>query len=83
MADPEARYTVQVDIYTARRQRVHQVIDGRGIPVYHDKHILNVLDWLAERDIRDARFTDDATAFLVTFARADLQPTPELETQDG
>lgn len=69
MPDSEALYTVQVDIYIARRKRIHEVQDAAGVAVYHDPHLLNVLTWLAEQNIRTARFTDDQDTFLVTFDR--------------
>lgn len=82
-APPEALYTVETDIYIARRRRVHAVNDARGKPVFHDPHILQVLDWLVEQDVTTARFTDDATAFVITFERVPLEPDPESEPHHG
>ncbi len=83
MAPPEAPHTVQVDIYIARRKRVHAVHDQYGVPVFHDPHIMNVFDWLAEQDICTARLTDDSSAFVVTFTRVDAQPLSEQEIDNG
>lgn len=62
-------FEVQVDVYIARRKRMHSVYDAEGIPVFHGPHILQVLDWLFEQDIRQALFTDEDTTYLVKFER--------------
>ncbi len=62
-------YEVQTDIYIARRKRMHSVFDSAGIPVFHAPHVLQVLEWLADQDIRKATFTDDDATFDITFAR--------------
>ena len=62
-------YVVDLDIYVARRKRVHQVRDPSGAPVFHAPLVLDVLNWLAEKGITRARFTDDASSFDVTSRR--------------
>lgn len=75
---PTAMFEVQLDLYIARRQRMHSVFDPDGNPVFHDKLILNVMEWLADKGVRCARFTDDETTYIVTFepvAVQDNQPS--------
>ena len=76
-------HTVQVDIYFARRKRLHTVYDHAGAPVFSDPHLMNVLDWLVEQDVTTARFTDDQVTYLVTFERTELEPLSEELSENG
>ncbi len=60
-------YVVQTDIYIARRKRMHAVIDPAGRPVFHAPLLLDVLDWLADKDVHTARFTDEETTYDISF----------------
>lgn len=77
----EPLFEVQVDIYIARRKRMHSVFDNKGLPVFHGPHILQVLGWLSEQDIKQALFTDEDTTYLVKFERRSTnQQTPGDQT---
>ena len=78
-----AWHEVQTDIYIARRKRVHTVYDQNDEPVYSDPHLMNVLDWLFENDVKTARFADDTSAYLVTFERAPLEPPSKELSENG
>ena len=83
MPEHSPLYTVQTDIYIARRTRLHAVHDQFGTPVYHGPHLMNVFDWLFENDITTARFTDEESAYLVTLERAPLDPPSEETSKNG
>ena len=83
MPEHSPLYAVQTDIYIARRKRLHAVHDPSGTPVYHDPHLMNVLEWLTEQGITTARFTDDQVAYLVTFKRVTLEPPSEELSENG
>lgn len=56
---------------------MHAIFDPAGIPVYHAPRIIQVLDWLAEKDVTSARFTDDEATYQVEFRRvANDNPKP-------
>lgn len=69
-------FVVQVDIYIARRKRMHSVLDPSGRPVFHAPLVIDVLDWLREQDIKQALFTDDETTYLVRFEPSLLNKRP-------
>ena len=60
-------YEVQLDLYVARRKRMHAIFDPAGVPVYHAPLVIQVLDWLADKDVTMARFTDDERTYHVEF----------------
>lgn len=72
MADdsPCSAYKVDTDIYIARRKRLHTVYDPAGELVFTGPHILDVLAWLADNDVRSAIFQDADDCFVVRFTRA-------------
>ncbi len=73
-ANDNRPHTVQADIYVARRKRIHQIIDPAGLAVFSAPHILDVLVWLADKDLTTARFTDEETSFTVTFFPCSPEP---------
>lgn len=66
-------YEVQLDIYIARRKRMHAIYDLSGVPVFHAPHLLQILNWFHEQGVTSATFTDDESAYVVTFERRPLQ----------
>lgn len=64
---PDRPYIVQTDIIVARRKRIHAVHDPGGVPVFHARHLIEVMDWLVNNDVHHARFTDDETTYDVSF----------------
>ncbi len=82
-ANDNRQHVVQVDLYVARRRRVHQVIDPDGDAVFHDPHIIAVFDWLTEQGINRVRLTDDDKAFTVAFDRCPLHDPPTGENRHG
>ena len=71
-------HTVQVDIYIARRKRMHQVVDPAGVVVWSDPHLMNVLDWLSEQGLTSAIFTDEESTFEVSFSKV-VRDNPQKE----
>lgn len=67
-------FVVETDLYIARRKRLHAVTNSDGKSVFHAPHVLQVLDFLTDNDIRQAVFTDDDTRYLVSFERI-ISPT--------
>lgn len=83
MPTTEVRHLVQVDLYIARRKRVHSIYNDAGEAVYHSPLMIEVLAWFNANDIHAAYFTDDEDSFLVSFQRAEPE-TPFLKgTQHG
>lgn len=76
-APPDQLHTVQADIYIARRKRMHQVVSPAGVVVWSDPHLMNVFDWLAEKDINSAVFTDEESTFEVSFKKTGRAHPPE------
>ncbi len=76
-------YVVELDLYIARRRRLHEVRRPDGIAVFHAAHVVQVLDWLVDNDIGSAEFTDDETTFLVTFKRKPSPPPPMKDNHNG
>ncbi len=74
-----SRYTVDVDVYIARRKRMHVVLGTEGVPLFHAAHLMDVFVWLAEKGTNIARFTDDAESFDVVFTRT-TPVSPEKES---
>lgn len=76
-------YVVSVDLYIARRRRIHEVRDPNGVAVFHAPHIIQVLEWLVDNDIGVAEFTDDDACFVVNFSRQSSPVTPEKGNSNG
>jgi len=76
---PDRLHEVQLDIYIARRKRMHAIFDPNGIPVFHAPLIMQVMEWLADKEITRVRFTDDDTAYEVTFQPCALEQPPTGE----
>lgn len=76
-------FTVQVDIYVARRKRMHSVMNDIGEQVFADPHLMNILTWLAEQELSQARFTDEEDTFLVTFTRETTSPPTDGDNDNG
>lgn len=70
MPVPAPPLTVQIDLYIARRKRVHAVVNSAAETLFHDPYIIRVMDWLADQDINRVRFADEEHAFIVNFQRA-------------
>ncbi len=73
-----AQYEVQLDLYIARRKRMHAIFDPQGVPVYHAPLVIQIFDWLADKDVTSARFTDDEAIYQVAFRRV-LSGNPNYE----
>ncbi len=73
--DRRPRYTVNLDIYVARRTRIHQVTDLEDNAVFHAALLVDVLNWIAEQGATTIRFTDEETNFDVHILRC--APIPE------
>ena len=71
-------YVVQTDIKFARRKRMHEVIDPSGRPVFHAPLLMDVLDWLTDKDVHAARFTDEESTYDISFA-IHVPPRPLTE----
>ncbi len=67
-AENNRPYVVQTDIKFARRKRVHEVIDPSGLPVFHAPLLMDVLDWLTDKNVHAARFTDEESTYDISFA---------------
>ena len=76
-------YKVELDLYIARRRRLHEVRNPAGEAVFHAQHVMNVLEWLADNNIGTALFTDGDTEFTVSFARLISPPPQKKEHLDG
>jgi len=69
---------VDLDIPVTRRQRVHEVLDGKGVVVFYAREISAVFDWLAENEVAVAHFVDDELAFLIKIEKV-RSPPPQTK----
>ncbi len=78
-----ALYKVELDLYIARRKRMHSVLDPHGIPAFHAPHMIDVLEWLADKGVTSATFTDGETTYAVSFVKRRPNTPPNKEMNHG
>ncbi len=81
---PDIRpYVVELDLYVARRRRLHEVRQPNGAAVFHAPHLTQVLNWLIDNGVGSAEFTDDDVTFVVSFSRKTSPPPPDEGNPHG
>lgn len=70
--------TVEIDIPVTRRTKVHSIIDGDGVEVFHARKISDVFDHLLEHDVHNFTILDDFSSYrLVLTASASPTSNPK------
>ncbi len=61
--------TVEIDIPITRRQKLHAVVNGRGVQVFHSRRFSEVLTYLLNHHVRTFKLIDFDAEF-----RLNLRP---------
>lgn len=70
--------TVEIDIPVTRRTKIHAVVNGDGVQVYHSRRLSDVLEYLIDREVVAFEILDEDVAFQLTLRKPPpLSPTPK------
>lgn len=76
--EPLQPITVEIDIPITRRLKMHAVVDGNGVQIFHSKRISEVFTWILDNEITDFTMLDGHAEFRV-YLRAPLSPNPQVK----
>lgn len=65
--------TVEIDIPVTRRTKIHSVIDGDGVEVFHARKISDVFDHLIAHEVSNFTILDDDASYCLVLTAS---PSP-------
>lgn len=67
--------TLEVDVPITRRLKLHAVVNGTGVQVFHSRRISEAFAFLLEHEVGEFTMVDEDAAFRVLL-KAPLSPDP-------
>lgn len=58
--------TLEIDVPITRRLKLHAVVNGHGVQIFHSRRISDAFAFLLEHDVGEFKMVDDDAEFRVS-----------------